>query len=325
MTNQFSGHHAPGFRFRFHVRAISHRAIFLPLEMKSLPQIQRLLNGESPLSVFNCTSIQEAREAFYVFRYNFDFPFWAALEYYIRDINNSSKFIPLILNKYQFHIIDTFQKRYHNRELGRYIVTKSFGKVGVTTCVQAYIHWLQIFKSRKNSCSCSFINGDMYSFQKNLCRVLKREAVYSERDVHIPQTDRHAYFRACRCENKFSGIDFGYVHFADMSKWYDKYDQYTEATIAEIIPKVNKSFDTLVVQEGNIPKEDQIDMQKVQNPYIDRFYRLCYIEHLTNNPPFLLNVITNSTHSSESPYLHINLNDLQGSKHRPDAFLRICP
>ncbi len=310
MHNPHSGHKAPGFRFRFHIRAISHRAIFLPLEMKSLPQIQRLQNGESPLSVFNCSSIKDARKAFCEFRYNFDFAFWAAREYYIQDITNRAKIIPLILNEFQFHIIDTFQKQYHNRESGRYIITKSFGKLGVTTCVQAYIHWLQIFKSSKNSCSCSYLDGDMYSFQKNLCRVLKRETVYSERDIHIPQPERHVYFRACRGSDNSGGIDLGYVHFADMSKWHDKYDQYTETTLSEIIPNVSNSFDTLVVQEGNIPKIDQIEISNVQNPYIDRYRRLCYVELLTRNPPFLLNVIMNNAPGSPSHYLHINLDQL---------------
>ncbi len=310
MHNPRSGHKAPGFRFRFHVRSISHRAIFLPLEMKSIPQIQSLLKGVSPLSVFNVHTIQEAREAFHQLRNNFDFAFWAAREYYIRDITNKGNDTPLILNEYQFHIIDTFQKRYHNRELGRYIITKSFGKVGVTTCVQAYILWLQIYKYMRNSCMSAFVDGDMYSFQKNLCRYLKREAVYSERDIYIPQADRHAYFHSSSYHRRFKDKDIGYVHLADMSKWYDRNDEYTEAAIAQIIPNVSKSFDTLVVQEGNIPKEDQIDMQKVQNPYIDRLYRLCYIELLTNNPPFLYNVIMNNAPGYSSPYLHINLDHL---------------
>lgn len=307
MHNPHSGYKAPGFRFRFHIRAISHRAIFLPLEMKSLPQIQSLLKGESPLSVFNVQTIQEARKAFSQFRYNFDFAFWATREYYIRDMTNKGNNIPLFLNEFQFHIIDTFQKRYYNRELGRYIITKSFSKVGVTTCVQAYILWLQTYKCKRNSCMCAFVDGDMYSFQKNLCHYLKQEAAYSERNIYIPQADRHAYFHPSNHPEGFSGKDIGYVHFADMSNWHDHNDEYTVAVISNLTSNVRMSFDTLVVQEGNIPKEDQLDMQKCQNPYIDRFYRLCYIEHLTNNPPFLYNVIMNNAPGSSSPYLHINL------------------
>ncbi len=176
-----------------------------------------------------------------------------------------------------------------------------------------------------NSCLCAFSDSDMYMFKSNLCRHLKRTPVYAEREIYVPKADRQAFFLSCSHTEGFSGKDLGYVHLADMSKWYDRNDEYTDSAISNLSSSSCKSFDTLVVQEGNIPKEDQIDMQKVQNPYIDRFYRLCYIEHLTNNPPFLLNVIMNNAPNSESPYLHINLNDLQGSKHRPDAFPRVCP
>ncbi len=308
MPNQFTGHKAPGFRFCFHVSSVAHRPLFLPLEMKTLPEIQRLLKGESPLSVFNCNSIKEARKAFCQFRYTYDFAYWAAREYYIYDINNSSKTIPLILNDYQFHIIDTFQKRYHNHESGRYFITKSFGKVGVTTCVQAYILWIQIFKSPKNSCLCTFTDSDSYFFRKNINRFLKRESVFSQSVIDLPNADQKAFFLDCCLTEDFREKELGYVHLADMSKWYDKGDNYTESAISNLTSNVSKSFDTLVVQEGNIPKEDQIDMQKVQNPYTDRFHRFCYIEHLTNNPPFLLNVIMNSTLGS--PYFHINLDHL---------------
>ena len=65
MHNPYSGHQAPGFRFCFHVRAIAHRSLFLPLSMKTLPKIQRLLKGESPLTVFECCSIKEARHSFW--------------------------------------------------------------------------------------------------------------------------------------------------------------------------------------------------------------------------------------------------------------------
>ncbi len=121
MPNSLSGHQAPGFRFRFHIRSISHRAIFLTIEMKSLPEIQRLLKGESFLSVFNASTIMEARKAFHHLRYNYDFAFWAAREYYVRDIKDADNIIPLVLNEYQSYFIDIFQKRYFNQELGRYM------------------------------------------------------------------------------------------------------------------------------------------------------------------------------------------------------------
>ena len=64
MHNPYSGHQATDFRFCFHVRAIAHRSLFLPLSMKTLPKIKRLLKGESPFTVFECCSIKEARHSF---------------------------------------------------------------------------------------------------------------------------------------------------------------------------------------------------------------------------------------------------------------------
>ena len=81
LRNPYTGRLSAGFRFRFNVRAISHRPVYLPLEMKELSQIKLLMQGSSPLEVFNRLSIQSARKAFNDLRKQFDFPFWAATEY----------------------------------------------------------------------------------------------------------------------------------------------------------------------------------------------------------------------------------------------------
>lgn len=151
MPNPYTGHNSTGYRFCFHASKISHRPLFLPIEMRGLPMIKQLLNREDPKVVFQTNSIHSARKAFCELRKKFDFPYWAAREYYIRDINDADNIIPLTLNNFQAYIINIFQKRYHDRELGRYIITKSFGKVGVTTCVQAYILWLQTYKCWNHS------------------------------------------------------------------------------------------------------------------------------------------------------------------------------
>ena len=104
--NPYTGRHSPGFRFCFHVRAIAHRPIFLPLVMKNHYKIQRLLKGESPLSVFECSSYQAARVAFSELRKKFDFAYWAITEYYIRDLNDADNIIPLHLNTCQNYLID---------------------------------------------------------------------------------------------------------------------------------------------------------------------------------------------------------------------------
>lgn len=137
--NPFSGRNCSGYRFLFKSRSIANYSLFLPLEMKSLPQIIRLRRGESLLSVFNRSTLEDAREDFRNLRKKYDFDFWAATEYFIRDINDPDIFLPLRLNSYQHYIIDIFRKRYFNRLIGRYLITKSFGRCGLTSCIQAYI------------------------------------------------------------------------------------------------------------------------------------------------------------------------------------------
>ena len=152
--NPYTGRQSPGFRFCFHVRAIAHRPIYLPLVMKTHHKIQQLLKGESPLSVFECSSYQEARLAFSELRKKFDFAYWAITEYYIRDLNDADNIIPLHLNSYQYYLIDILQKRYHNHQPSRYVITKSFRRCGITTCIQAYILWLQTCQCSNNSYTC---------------------------------------------------------------------------------------------------------------------------------------------------------------------------
>ena len=134
--NQFTGYHAPDYRFRFHIRSISHRALFLPIGMKKHPKIIRLIKGETPLYVFNCQSIHEARQAFNQLRKRFDFAYWAISDYRIRHIDDADNIVPLCLNRYQHHIIDTMQKRHSLRKTSRYVITKSFPQYCVEDTVR---------------------------------------------------------------------------------------------------------------------------------------------------------------------------------------------
>ncbi len=325
MPNPYTGRNSTGFRFCFHVTSIAQRPLFLPIEMKDLPEIQLLLKGEHPCSVFNVDSIRLARKAFAELRKQYDFPFWAACEYYIHDIKDADNIIPLILNKYQSYIIDIFQRRYHNRELGRYIITKSFGKVGVTTCVQAYILWMQIYKCCNNSYLCTNSEIAINPLKTNLCRYLKRDITPPEKYIYLPKADRRAFFNTYRCPDYIRGINLGYVHYADMSRWHDPENRFSSRVYQAATSAVLLSYHTLVVMEGNIPKEERLQIQKYKTPSLPYHERFACLTHLTNNPYFLRQVILNYVPDSKAVNFHINLNHLQGSKHRPDAFPRVCP
>lgn len=310
MPNPYTGRNSTGYRICFHASKISHRPLFLPMEMKDLPVIKQLLNREDPKVVFQTNSIHSARKAFCELRKEFDFAYWAACEYYIRDIEDADNIIPLALNKYQFHIIDTFQKRYQNRELGRYIITKSFGKVGVTTCVQAYIMWLQTYKCWNHSYLCTNSEIAIHPLKSNLCRFLKRDITPPEKYIYLPKADRSAFFNTFRCPDYIRGINLGYVHYADMSRWYDPENRYSSRAYTAATSAVLLSYDSLVVMEGNIPKEKRLEIQKYKIPGIPYNERLGRLSHLTNNPYFLHQVIINFAPDSSGIFIHINLDHL---------------
>ena len=322
MHNPLSGLHCPDFRFRLQHRALSHRSLYLPLEMKYNSKIQRLLKGESLLSVFNACTIESARQAFDELRYYYDFAFWAAKKYYIRDREDADNIIPLVLNNFQHYFIDIIQKRFYNQQLGRYIITKSFGKVGVTTCIQAYILWMQTYRYYKHSYTCSASDISIHPLKSNLCRYLHRDIVPSEKMIFIPKAGRKAFFNTFRSPDYIRGIDLGYVHYADMSRWHDPDDNNASRAYSAATSAVLMSFDTLVILEGNIPKEEQFQMEKHQSFAIPYHIRLKLLEHLTNNPFFLDHVaMANTPNIFDSHLLHINLDHTYKDSKR----IRILP
>lgn len=308
--NYYTGFLSAGFRFCFHVSAIAHRPLFLPMDMKTHPQIQRLMKGESPLIVFNTTSIKAARNAFCELRKRYDFPYWAIKDYYINDIKDADNIITLKLNNFQYYIIDILQKRYYNGQLGRYIITKSFGRVGLTTCIQAYILWLQIYHCMKHSYTCSASAISINPIKNNLCRFLHRDIVPTDTCVYIPRADRRAFFNTYRSPDFIRGVDLGYVHFADMSRWYvpdgnDANRVYAAATSAVLL-----QYYTLIVLEGNIPKNEIFQLEKHQNFSIPWDIRLSRLAHLSKNPFFLDHVVMSNFPCYGKPHLlHINLDD----------------
>ena len=308
-ANQYTGYRSTGFRFRFHVRSIARPCLFLPLEMKSIPEIRRLLDGESPLAVFDVSSIHSARKAFNDLRKKFDFSFWAVNEYYISDLYNADCIVPLKLNTCQEYLIDILEKRYHNRQPGRYVVSKSLFPCGLTTCVQAYITWLQTFRCQNHSYTCSSSDINLHPLKRNLCRWLGRDIVPSEKWLFIPKAGQRAFFNTFRSPDFVRGINIGYVHFADMSKWKDSVGKLTCQTINASVSGVLLDYFTLVIFEGNIPKKDRFDVRKHQDFTMSPDERLKTLSRFSSNPHFLNYVALASSHSTNSPFIHIDLND----------------
>ncbi|MDE5586030.1 MAG: hypothetical protein K2I92_06775 [Muribaculaceae bacterium] len=306
--NPFSGRNSSGYRFKFQVRSISFHTLFLPLEMKDLPCIQQLIQGVSPLTAFNCLTMESARTAFCDLRKKYDFDFWAATEYFIRDVDDADNIIPLRLNPYQFFVIDILRKRYFNRQLGRYIITKSLRRCGLTTCIQAYILWMQTFQRRNNSYTCTAGNLSLCPLKSDLCRYLRRDIIPPDMGIYLPKVDWHAFFNTFRSPDAIRGINLGYVHFADMSRWRDPDSKKTRRAYSAAVSAVLLEYFTLVVLEGNIPKEERFSIMKFlhENPCTDESERKWILSKSFRNPFFINEVIYSSTHPN-SVFLHINI------------------
>ncbi len=307
IRNPYTGHFSAGYRFRFKVRSISHLAIYLPLQMKELPQIQLLLKGVSPIHVFGSRSVKEAKKTFNELRKKYDFPFWAASEYYVKDIKDPDRTVPLCLNPFQHIIADTFLRRYFKRELGRYLISKSFGKIGVTTCVQAYILWHQTYHFKKHSYTCTASDISIRPIKTNLCRYLHRDVVPPDEYIYLPTVDSRAFFNTYRSPDYIRGIDLGFVHFADMSRWEDQNCDYASRVYGAATSAVLLEYYSLVVLEGNVPPNSRFDIRKDANIYLPWRTRLANLYQFTRNPFFLDHVTLANNPDSDSILFPINL------------------
>lgn len=247
-----NGRRGPGKRFRFLVRGLVHRSLYLPLSMKGLGVVRRLMAGESALDVFGVGSRREAIECFCELRKRYDFAFWAATEYLVRDEGDPDEIVPFVLNENQRRITDVLERRYYEREDARYIILKEGSRAGVTTVVQAYMLWRQLYKSRINSCT---INADRFSnlrLRGNLYRYLRKEVMPAKRKISIPGIDCSAYFNNVRTPDALRGINFAYVHLVDMEKWKDSRGSDIERAYVAAISGVLSDYGTLIVIEAKM-------------------------------------------------------------------------
>lgn len=306
--NPLSGKNCTGFRFLFNVWPISRIPLYLPIEMKSLPQIQQLLNGASPLAVFNCHSIEYARIAFRELRKKYDFDYWAANEYFIKDIKDPDSIIPLCLNDCQHHVIDIIRKRYFLREIGRYVISKSFRRCGLTTVIQAYILWMQTYQRSNNSYTCGPSEIGILPLKTNLCRYLHRDIIPSNMGIYLPRVDWCAYFNTFSNPNAIRGINLGFVHFADMSRWKDSHNKNTSRAFMAAVSAVLLEHFTLVILEGDIPKSSSFCIKKNlrQDKWKNESQRLQCLSHYVNNP-FFFNEVCHSQSTSAPHFHHIHL------------------
>ena len=246
--NPLSGKNAPGNRFCFSVRSIGHRSLHLPIAMRKYSKITQLMDGVSPLEVFSCESIDEARRAFYQFRMMFDFPYWAAVNFKIRDIS-SGRIIPLVLNDYQRWLTETLvDYRYYNPS-GKYLISKDIPRCGLTTLIQAFIIWNQQCIRNRNSITYASSFDMKQNLMDNACRagIMKR----GSDGVSIKKPDTFALFHQVDSPGVLDNVSYDYIHISDMSHWYDPSGYNTNGIISSVLNGWNHTPCSMMVLEGD--------------------------------------------------------------------------
>lgn len=309
-SNPFTGYHTPGMRFRLNCRGISRCPLYLPLGMKNHPQVMSLKSGVSPLEVFGVSTIGEARRAFHHLREQFDFSFWAVRNYKVRDINDPDKIVPYIIPEKLALMVHIIQMRYHKQLLGRYVITKEYGKIGLTTCLQAYVLWRQLRSQRKGHAV--IFGSSTYTLnplKDNLCRNIGRCPTSAKRIRFPPQIGSYpdpawgsVIFNSLKNPDGVRGIDIDYALFTDMSKWRDKKRINSDRAQGVCLGTVLLDYQTLFIMEGDRPTDFPESLSELTA------YRERKVYNARTKPSLLLEVATySSLHHRTAPYFHIKI------------------
>lgn len=282
--NPLAGKNSPGSRFRFRVRSIAHQSLYLPKTMEFLPQVRQLIDGVSPLVVFNCKDIKAARQAFYDLRKKFDFPYWAALDYMIPDKINPSNLVTLHLNYIQRYLAAVFIMRANAGFQGKYIISKTVPKCGLTTFVQAYILWLQLYHHSQHSITCAQSPDMVERLKTNITNYLH---IKVRRDVVFVTDSASALFQSVYNPDYLDMCRGNYVHLADMSKWIDPTGEISDHIYTYSFNNWLRKHASLFVLEGDYPSPLPFP-----------------------NPFFLNKLMLSSDPNVASEFFHINLNNI---------------
>lgn len=296
--NPLTGRFSTGFRFRLNCRPVSRLPLYLPLPMKNNVHIRKILEGEHPCDAFGCNSIDAAKFHFNNIRKKYDFPFWAATEYKVRDIKDPDNIVPLYLNEAQNHVIAIIEERFFLKMPGRYIIAKRPYRQGITTCVQAYIIWRQLYSDYPgNAYICGASEFNMLHMRTNLARFFNREKAPKDNWFRFPDHYNASFFNPFTNPDCPRGIDFRYVHFADMSKWKDTGGKLGYRAYVAGISGVLPDYWTLIVLEGTMPPfyEWNADFQKLYDEKV---------KYAIKPPSFFISELLYSTlHRHDHPFL----------------------
>lgn len=299
--NQFSGKNAPGPRFRFFAPKLFHHKLYLPLQMKYLPVIKQLMEGEDPLNVFSVNALWKARHFFTDLRNDYDFSYWAASVCRIPDRRKPKRLVPLFLNIHQRRLVNIFLMRRFRGETANYIITKSIPKIGLTTVVLAFIAWRQVYSIQARNAILSAPHADVVNRHgMTLYHILENihgsgAYTYPWREFEREQTNvaflggRSSYYRRALnvardsfislipfAESKIDSFEQRfYLHVCDVSSIADKNGHTTYFGLNHAEDRIINDPESMIVIEGDSGSDNlYLRFLSRQAQTYKRFYRI---------------------------------------------------
>lgn len=265
-----SGFDSPGKRFTLRCAELDPQIQHIPVAMRELPEVQRLIAGDSLTSVFQ-GSLENARFSWFRLRCAYDFPFWAYKTMSIKQKNGGGLEIPFVLNAPQRKLIGLFESM---REEGlpiRVILVKA-RQWGGSTATQLYMLWIQLMRHMGFN---SLIVGHQSASTEEVIGMAKRaldayprsllaadgevipdkEKVYvsggmSRSAISIPRRNFRIKAGSAERPDSSRGGDYALVHLTEVGIWKKTQGKSPDDIIRAATSGVLLQPETMIVMES---------------------------------------------------------------------------
>ena len=261
---------SPGSRFPFRCSALYDDTVYLPMAMRSLPEVMALEAGRPLTEVFP-GSEECARQRWFRLRCSYDFPFWAYKTMTIKQKGGGGLDMPFLLNAPQRKLIGAFEKM---REEGlpiRVVLVKA-RQWGGSTATQLYMLWIQLMRRMGFN---SIIVGHQSSSTEEVITMAKRaldgyprhllaaegealgekEKPYvsgglSRSALSIPRRNFRIKAGSAERPDSSRGGDYALVHLTEVGLWKKTQGKSPEDIIRAATSGVLLRPETMIVMES---------------------------------------------------------------------------
>lgn len=265
-----AGFDSPGKRFTLSCPELDPPLQHIPVAMRELPEVRRLIAGDTLTDVF-CCPLEEARLCWFRLRCEYDFPFWAFKTMSIKQKNGGGLEIPFVLNAPQRKLIGVFESM---REEGlpiRVILVKA-RQWGGSTATQLYMLWIQLMCRKGFN---SLIVGHQAASTEEVIAMAKRaldayprsllagsgeiipdkEKIYvsggmSRSAISIPRRNFRIKAGSAERPDSSRGGDYALVHLTEVGIWKKTQGKSPEDIIRAATSGVLLKPDTMIVMES---------------------------------------------------------------------------